>query len=647
MSVALKYRSDIDGLRALAVLGVVIYHAFPHALPGGFSGVDIFFVISGYLISGILYKGHWEGGFSFGEFYARRIRRLFPALITMLVVVMGYGWVVMLPDEFSQVGKHVAAGGVFLQNVVYWKESGYFDVAANLKPLLHMWSLAVEEQFYIFFPLLLVVLWRRPKVLVPVMGVLLVVSFVVNVVMSVQNGASDFFLTPYRAWEFLGGSLLALWHYDRGHEEEAPAYREVMAWSGAVMLVGGMALLGKDQAYPGWRALVPVGGTLLVMEAGRGAWVNRRVLSHPAVVWVGLISYPLYLFHWPALSFVHIVKGEAPKAGYVWAALAVALLLTVATYYLVERSLRHNRSRWVLPSLIAAFLACALTGSLIWMNILKSRPIPSEMSKIPEAINDRDMLANWTWISPAGAKVLLYKAGGNGPQTLVVGDSNAQQYAPRLLELVKSNGLSERGVQYVTAGGTPPIPSVENLKIEGCKDLMPTFDKVLKNDSRIDRVVIAAWWHGYFFSDSKYTCNKISLGDPKGRKIALASLERMLTQLKRKNLEVILVTSIPTGRLLDPKHLHGRGCFGLFSKYSKAYTKSQFLDSNGKIGEELRGVGLRAGAIIVDPLDYLCDEKGVCIAEDAKGVPIRYDPFHLRPGYVREQVKYLDFTVEP
>ena len=313
MSESLKYRSDIDGLRSLAVLGVVIYHAFPKVLPGGFSGVDIFFVISGYLISGILYKGHRAGGFSFGEFYARRIRRLFPALITMLVVVMGYGWVVMLPDEFAQVGKHVAAGSVFIQNVVYWKESGYFDVAANLKPLLHLWSLAVEEQFYIFFPILLVVLWRKPRVLVPAMWILMVVTFAVNVVMSVQNGASDFFLTPYRAWEFLGGSLLAWWHYDRGHEEEVPAYREVMAWSGAVMLVGGMMLLGKEQAYPGWRALFPVGGTLLVMEAGRGAWVNRKVLSHPAVVWVGLISYPLYLFHWPALSFVHIVKGEIPK----------------------------------------------------------------------------------------------------------------------------------------------------------------------------------------------------------------------------------------------------------------------------------------------------------------------------------------------
>ena len=149
---SLKYRTDIDGLRAVAVLGVVIYHAFPWMIPGGFVGVDIFFVISGYLISGILYKGHKSGNFSFKEFYARRIRRLFPALITMLVITMAYGWVILLPDEFQQLGKHVASGTLFIQNIVFWQESGYFDTTAILKPLLHLWSLAVEEQFYIFFP---------------------------------------------------------------------------------------------------------------------------------------------------------------------------------------------------------------------------------------------------------------------------------------------------------------------------------------------------------------------------------------------------------------------------------------------------------------------------------------------------------------
>ena len=491
--ISLKYRSDIDGLRAVAVLGVVIYHAFPWVIPGGFIGVDIFFVISGYLISGILYKGHREGNFSFRDFYARRIRRLFPALITMMVITMAYGWVILLPDEFEQLGKHVAAGTLFIQNIVFWQESGYFDTTASLKPLLHLWSLAVEEQFYIFFPLLLLLVWKRKWPLATIMVGLLVISMVGNLWMSMHAGTADFFLTPYRAWEFLGGSLLAWWHYDKGHEEEVPVYREAMSCGGLILLILGMAFIHTGDPYPGWRAALPVAGTLLLMEGGRGAWVNRKFLSNSVVVWIGLISYPLYLFHWPALAFVHIVKGENPKSGYVCAALILSILLSGVVYYIIERPLRHSRSRWVLAGLISCFFSCGVAGLFVWKGLIKFRPVPREMMSIPEAVNDKDMLAHWTWVSPAGAKVLLYKAGGEGPQTVVLGDSNAQQYAPRLYELVKGNKATERGVQYITAGGTPPIPGVENQKIDGCRDMLPTFSQYLSKDSRIDRIVIAAW----------------------------------------------------------------------------------------------------------------------------------------------------------
>ena len=176
--IPLRYRSDIDGLRAVAVLAVVVYHAFPKRLPGGFAGVDIFFVISGYLISGLLYKGQAEGTFSFVEFYTRRIKRLFPALIATLALVMAYGWLILLPNEFLSVAKHVAGSTVFGQNVMLWTESGYFDRAANLKPLLHLWSLAVEEQVYLFLPPVLMLVLRRKGLLVPVLGLLSVISFV-------------------------------------------------------------------------------------------------------------------------------------------------------------------------------------------------------------------------------------------------------------------------------------------------------------------------------------------------------------------------------------------------------------------------------------------------------------------------------------
>jgi hypothetical protein len=325
----------------------------------------------------------------------------------------------------------------------------------------------------------------------------------------------------------------------------------------------------------------------------------------------------------------------------------VAFLLTIATYYLVERPLRHNRSRWVLPALIAAFLACALSGVLIWRGRICSRPVPAEMSKTPEVVHDRDMLAGWTWVSPEGAKVLLYKAGGDGLQTLVLGDSNAQQYAPRIYELIKGHQPQQRGVQYVTAGGTPPIPGVTNPKVDGCRDMLPTFLDILNKDPRIDRVVIAAWWHGYLCKDSEYRMNGISLGDAVARGYALKSLEDFIRELKQRGKQVIIVTSIPTGRMLDPKYLHARGFLGLYPQKAKSYSKQQFLDANHGFVQDIGIAGQRAGAQVVDPLDFLCDAQGMCVAEDSEGVPIRYDPFHLRPGYVREHVKYLDFTVEP
>jgi len=364
------------------------------------------------------------------------------------------------------------------------------------------------------------------------------------------------------------------------------------------------------------------------------------------VVWIGLISYPLYLFHWPALAFVHIVKGENPKLGYVFAALGCSILLSTAVYYLLERRLRHHRVGWVLPSLIALFLLCGGVGLAAWHGIIPSREVPKEMSSIPEAVNDKEMLEHWKWISPLGAKVLLCRAGGDGPQTVILGDSNAQQYAPRFFELIKSNANTERGVQYVTSGGTPPIPGIENPQVKGCGELIPTFLQIIAQDPRIDRVVIAAWWHGYFFKDSQYSYQGVTLGNEASRKGALQSLSKLIKDIRGKNKKVILVTSIPTGRLLDPRHLQARGFTGLYPKKSTQYSRQQFLMTTRGIIQDLKEVAQQAGAEVIDPLEYLCT-NGICVAEDEHGIPIRYDDGHLRPGYVREQVKYLDRTVEP
>jgi peptidoglycan/LPS O-acetylase OafA/YrhL len=645
--ISLKYRADIDGLRAVAVLGVVIYHAFPWVIPGGFIGVDIFFVISGYLISGILYKGHNAGNFSFKEFYARRVRRLFPALIIMLVITLAYGWMILLPDEFRQLGKHMAAGTLFIQNIVFWQESGYFDTAANLKPLLHLWSLAVEEQFYIFFPLLLILLWKRPKIMAPVMGVLLIGTFILNVVMSVQNSVSDFFLTPYRAWEFLGGSLLAWWHYDKGHEEEVLLYREAFSWVGALLLILGMAFIQKEQPYPGWRALLPVAGTLLLMEGGRSAWVNRKILSNPAVVWIGLISYPLYLFHWPALSFVHIVKGENPKPGYIFVALLVSFVLTVLTYYFIERKIRHNKSRWIIPSLVAAFLITGMLGLLAFFGktpIRYDSSMAVRIEKINDAIADKNMMAGWAQEKSSNG-FILNRAGGDGPQTLFLGDSNAQQYAPRILKKIQSHPAGGRGAIFIAEGGIVPIPNVSNKQSSEWDKMFAILDQQLAVNPKTDRVVIAARWCNYFAKNGDWKIDGSSLGEFSGREKAIKSLGDLIQKIVSTGRSVSLVLATPTGSELDPRAMFKRGFLGLSAR-EPHLSEDIFLRSNEELLKAIAETARTHGARVIDPMDYLC-RNGDIMVLDEKGIPICYDDHHLRPGYVREHVKYLDETVAP
>jgi len=643
----LRFRADIDGLRAVAVLGVVIYHAFPQNLPGGFVGVDIFFVISGYLISGILYKGVRQGGFSpssfFLEFYARRIRRLFPALITVLLLCLGYGYFILLGDEYRQMGKHVAAGTLFIQNMVFWKESGYWDVASTLKPLLHLWSLAVEEQFYIVFPPLLLLFWKKKWPMVLLLWAMLGASLVANLIMSYQSRETDFFLTPYRAWEFLGGSLLAWWHYGKNHEEEAP-FGNWLSVLGIILLAVSMILLKEREPYPGWRAIFPVAGSVMLIAAGSQAWVNKRILSNPGVVWIGLISYPFYLFHWPALSFVHIVKGERPADLYIAGALVVAIFLTIATYYLVERPIRFAKSRATIPLLVGAFILTGLLGCATWKGLISSLTTSKEYRLVNVALSDRNIMDGFQGhLNKDG--ILVQTIGGTGHQSLYLGDSFIQQYMPRIAYLMKDNHGDSRGAIFVTCGGTPPIFGVHSDRVHECESLMKTFYEVLAKNPTIDRVVIGGRWQLYFGTKGMYSVNGGRLlSEPDGKEMSLNNLDQSISTLAKEKKVFVLLCS-PTGKKVDPKNYIQRKFIGDGLIKSGDMTISEWISTVGSLNESLRNIAIKNKAIVIDPSVTLV-KNGVCIRE-LEGVPIRYDDGHLCPSFVREYVKYLDETVAP
>ena len=359
-----KYRPDIDGLRAFAVLSVVLYHAFPQMVRGGYVGVDIFFVISGFLISSILFAEMTEHRFSFTIFYGRRIRRIFPALAVCLAAVLAYGFVSLTPSELAQLGKHVFFGAGFLSNIVLWSESGYFDSAATYKPLLHLWSLGIEEQFYILWPALLWVVFRLKAKVGRLLAVLFLASFTINVALSITDISADFYLPVSRFWELLAGAGLA-W---RRQIVLSPNVRSWISFAGLAALLTSAAFFTAEMRFPGWLALLPVAGAVAIILAGPEAAVNRVVFSNRAVVFVGLISYPLYLWHWPLISYAYVIRlGKAPTPLMATALVATSFLLAWATYRFIEYPVRfgaHRHRRTQIVAACVAVLGAWRTGSV-------------------------------------------------------------------------------------------------------------------------------------------------------------------------------------------------------------------------------------------------------------------------------------------
>lgn len=350
-----QYRPDIDGLRAVAVLAVVAFHAFPNWMKGGFIGVDIFFVISGYLISTIIFENLDKNTFSFSRFYARRIKRIFPALILILASCYAFGWFVLLADEFEQLGKHIAGGAAFISNFVLWNESGYFDKPADIKPLLHLWSLGIEEQFYIVWPLLLWIAYKKRLNLLSIGLLVAVISFCLNIYKVKNDIVGDFYSPGTRFWELMFGSILAwMMLYNPNFsaqtifsDRRANNLISVISIFALLLLVYGFWYIDKSIDFPGKWALIPVLGAFLLIYAGPNAWANRIILSNKALVWFGLISFPLYLWHWPLLSFARILENGSPPPTIRIATVALSIALAWLTYKLIEHPIRFRKHRLI------------------------------------------------------------------------------------------------------------------------------------------------------------------------------------------------------------------------------------------------------------------------------------------------------------
>jgi peptidoglycan/LPS O-acetylase OafA/YrhL len=625
------YRPDVDGLRAVAVLAVLAYHAFPRSAPGGFAGVDVFFVISGFLISGIILDGLKAGSFSFADFYWRRVRRIFPALILVLATSLALGWLLLLPDEFMQLGKHVAAGAGFVSNIVFWREAGYFDSAAELKPLLHLWSLGVEEQYYLVWPLLLFLLRGSPRRMLAMIAALTAASFAANIWLTPERPWAAFYLPVTRFWELLAGALLAFFILQ---EEKFSNFRSV---AGLTLLALTFILLHGQRDFPGWWALLPVLGTVLLISAGPSAWINRHLLANRAMVYVGLISYPLYLWHWPLLSYARIVQGGEPPAALRWGLLAASVLLSVLTYELVEKKIRFAKRpsvrRVSFPALAASMAGLGVCGLLA----LQSHVDPQSAS-VPLVREISSASADWSY---SGDRVI---PGDTEKTVLFFGDSHMQHYWPRIEKVVRERAAPLRTVIFKTTGGCAPVPGIER-RGQQCSRFVDE-GLALAMRSEVQTVVIAASWVGFVGRPDYY-----KVGDPAETPLrmlapesawVLKGLEAALRRMTAAGKQVVLVLSSPRGDAFDPKSVIQREGMTVHVREPLGRVpRSELVQVTSPIDSRLIAIAAAAGASVIDPTEWLCS-AAFCPAADERGRPLYKDNSHLRASVARERFDAVD-----
>ena len=627
------YRPDVDGLRAIAVLTVVGYHAFPDLVPGGFIGVDIFFVISGFLISSLILGSLERGRFSFAEFYARRIKRIFPALLAVLLACGALGWFVLLPDEYRQLGKHVAAGAGFVSNFVLWKEADYFDVLSDLKPLLHLWSLGIEEQFYIVWPVLLYATWRRRPVMLALTLLAIAASFALNVA-TVQRDALGAFYSPLaRGFELLAGSVLAMQPL---HAPRARALRAAAPSAGLLLIAAGLLLVDRNRSFPGAWVLLPVAGTCLVLAAGPAAWLNRRVLAHRALVAIGLISYPLYLWHWPLLSFARILARDEPALAVRIALVAASAALAALTYVAIERPIRFGRPA---PAKVAALCLLMLLAGLGGYTVYRADGLP--FRAVGGSARSIMAQAEWPyWEDPACVQrygMTPCQSNSERPKIMVLGDSHANHLYPGLVQTLPA-------LEVIQAGTCPPFEGValhvlKNQDKHPCAttDFLELNKRVLRQHPEIRTVLLVALWRNALTGELDNAREKGIWGgvklvpaDPKeaglsNRELVASGLARAIASLRAAGIKVALLRDTPyiRGELVEYCKFTPR-----FNPTECSMPLQEYMTQRAQEDEMLRDLRRKVPDLAVyDPLGVLCDAGRCYLMRD--GVLLYRDNHHL------------------
>ena len=520
------YRRDIDGLRAVAILIVVICHAFPAVLPGGYVGVDVFFVLSGYLITSILVRGLEIGSFSISEFYVRRVNRLFPALALMMLATLAAGYYYQIPVDLVALGWQAITGTAFTSNLYFWHSTNYFTGVGKGSPFLHLWSLGIEEQFYLLWPLLLWLSHKRAWKITAVLMATIVASFAYSVYAVRANPAAAFYSPLSRFWELGAGGILATTTMHRvGPQRHASTLRSTIVGIASLgLIVAASILFNPKTDFPGCWAVVPVAATLALLSSAPSSWVNRTILSSRPMVFIGLISYPLYLWHWPILVFLRTAIDGSTSVSIRNAtvmAVLVAAVIAWLTYRYIEIPLRRVRSGYTkVAALLAAMTASALVGAIY----IESNGFPDripENVRIYATVNLRDDA--WTSTLRGGVchnMVYTFRNLGNPlscfpegphPRVMLWGDSHAAALFSGMNSLAAKGRIS---VWQITTDASAPFFD-ENQTNNMHRTLEWVNDQVLARiiKSPPDIIILHGYWSTYGLPPSRLASQIIASVD--------------------------------------------------------------------------------------------------------------------------------------
>ena len=651
-----SYLPELDGLRAVSIILVIVYHAFPNLLKSGYIGVDVFFVISGFLITSYIIKDLEKEQFSRIEFFSRRIRRLLPSLIVVMASSIVFGWFVLLNGEYEQLGGHIASSSAFFVNFVLASESGYFDNLAETKPMLHLWSIAVEEQFYIIWPIILCIAWKYQFNILKIFIILFIVSFYLNIQFIDSYPAEVFFWPITRFWELTSGGILA-WLMTHRSLTPSGRIKFIGNFSGSFYVADMMAFLGFSLIIYGatssslklllplplpW-AMFSVAGALLIIASGSKAWLNRTFLMNPVMVWVGLISYPLYLWHWPILSFLQIIEGGDLPVHIRILAIIASFFLAWLTYRFIELPIRFSHKKNL--STIMLIIGLILIGSIGW--IIKGNGETSynvELKKISDARND--------WLHPGD---LLERNGAlytseSAASILFLGDSHMAQYSQRVLDFYQ-RGDSKESV-FLTGGGCTFIPNLIEKNDKKCSEKSKLLEGILSINP-IETIVIGLCFNCYLIKKDnplmyhKNDQKQLLLSDDAGLNAAKISFYDFVKKLSLKY-KVVILQDNPVDDRFDPIHIIGTSSKGKRSlPLSTEIVARSFTQNSEQIDLEKNLIlNLSNYATHINQSEKICPNT-VCSSLDDNQIPIYKDSDHMTISFVKSKMDVLDkfFTI--